>query len=60
MNKSEILHDMALNRMGEDIAIITGDVSQLKLDVVTIQNELSELKQLVRDWKEKKRKNGGK
>lgn len=64
MKKSEMLksvaQEMALDRMGEDIATIAKDVSDLQLDMLTIREEMAELKQLVKNWKEKKRKNGGK
>lgn len=58
MNKSEVLQNMALDRMMDNIAIIAKDVSDLQLDMLTVREEMAELKQLVKDWKEKKRKNG--
>lgn len=62
MRKSEFLRsiqqEMTLERMGEDIAIITGDVQDMKLDIVTIQNDIAELRQMIREQKERKRKNG--
>lgn len=43
--------DMAMERMGEDLAIIAGDVSQLNLDVVTIREELAELRRMIKGKK---------
>lgn len=56
MNKSEVLQNMAIDRMGEDIAIIASDVSQLNLDVITIREEIKELREIVKGWR--KNKNG--
>lgn len=64
MKKSEMIRsiqqEMTLEQMGDDIAIIAKDVADLQLDMLTVREEMAELKQLVKDWKEKKRKNGGK
>lgn len=55
MKKSEMIRmacqDMAMERMGEDLAIIAGDVSQLNLDVVTIREELAELRRMIKGKK---------
>lgn len=52
MTKSEMIHnahqEMALERMSDDIAIITGDVQDMKLDIITIQNDIAELRQMIR------------
>lgn len=53
MNKSEVLQNMALDRMGEDIAIIASDVQDMKLDIVTIQNDITELRQMIKERKNK-------
>lgn len=54
MTKSELIQratqEMALEIMGDNIATMAEDVSQLNLDVVTIREELAELKQLVKNW----------
>lgn len=55
MNKSEILHDMAINRAMDDIAIIANDVQDMKLDIVTIQNDIAELRQMIRERKERRK-----
>lgn len=46
-----VCQDMAMERMGEDLAIIAGDVSQLNLDVVTIREELAELRRMIKGKK---------
>ncbi len=55
MNKSEVLQNMAIDRMGEDIATIASDVSDMKLDIVTIQNDIAELRQMIKERKERRR-----
>ena len=47
--------EMALEQMSENIATIAGDVSQLNLDVVTIREELKELREIVKNWKKGKK-----
>lgn len=58
MTKSEMIYsihqEMALERMGEDIAIIAKDVSDLQLDMLTVREEMAELKQLVKNWRKNK------
>lgn len=56
MIKSEILQSMAIDRAMDSIAIIAEDVNDMKLDIVTIQNDIAELRQMI---KERKTKNGG-
>lgn len=58
MNKSEILQNMAIDRMMDNIAYMAGDVSQLKLDVVTIQNDIAELRKMIKERKERRKQNG--
>lgn len=57
MTKSELIksvaQEMALEQMSDNIATIAGDVSQLNLDVVTIREELKELREIVKGWKKK-------
>lgn len=55
MIKSEILQSMAIDRAMDSIAIIAEDVNDMKLDIVTIQNDIAELRQMI---KERKTKNG--
>lgn len=59
MTKSEMIinaqQEMALEQMSENIATIAGDVSQLNLDVVTIREELKELREIVKSWKKGKK-----
>lgn len=55
MNKSELLQGMAIDRMMDNINVIASDVNDMKLDIVTIQNDIAELRQMI---KERKRKNG--
>ena len=59
MTKSEMIinaqQEMALEQMSENIATIAGDVSQLNLDVVTIREELKELREIVKNWKKGKK-----
>lgn len=54
MTKSEMIQratqEMALEIMGDNIATMAEDVSQLNLDVVTIREELAELKEIVKNW----------
>lgn len=54
MTKSELIQkatqEMALEIMGDNIATMAEDVSQLNLDVVTIREELAELKEIVKNW----------
>lgn len=54
MNKSEVLQNMAIDRMIDNIAIIAKDVSDLQLDMLTVREELAELKQLVKNWRKNK------
>lgn len=60
MTKSELIYnaqqEMAIDLMRDNIAIIAKDVSDLQLDMLTIRDELAELKQLVKNWR--KTKNG--
>ena len=60
MTKSEIIHnaqqEMVIDSMQDNIAIIAKDVSDLNLDMLTVLDELAELKQLVKNWR--KSKNG--
>ena len=60
MTKSEMIQnarqEMILEQMQDNIADIAKDVSDLNLDVLTIREELNELKQLVKNWR--KTKNG--
>lgn len=59
MTKSEMIinaqQEMALEQMSDNIATIAGDVSQLNLDVITIREELKELREIVRNWKKGKK-----
>lgn len=59
MTKSEMIinaqQEMALEQMSDNIAIISGDVQDMKLDIVTIQNDIAELRQMI---KERNRKSG--
>lgn len=55
MNKSELLQGMAIDRMMDNIATISGDVSQMKLDIVTIQNDIAELRQMIKERKERRK-----
>lgn len=59
MKKSEMLksvaQEMALEQMSENIATIAGDVSQLNLDVITIREEIKELREIVKNWKKGKK-----
>lgn len=61
MTKSEMIHsisqEMALDRMEDNIATMAEDVSQLKLDVVTIQNDIAELRQMIKERKERRKIN---
>lgn len=54
MTKSELIQratqEMALEIMGDNIATIAGDVSDMQLDILTIREELNELKDIVRNW----------
>lgn len=60
MDKTQLLYniqqDMAMEQMRDNIATIAKDVSDLNLDMVTVRDELAELKKLVRDWVEKRKK----
>lgn len=58
MDKREILQNMAIDRMMDNIAYMAGDVSQLKLDVVTIQNDIAELRKMIKERKERRKQNG--
>lgn len=59
MTKSELIHsalqEMALEQMSSSIAIIAKDVSDLQLDMLTVREEMAELKQLVKNWKNGKK-----
>lgn len=57
MNKSEILQNMAIDRMMDNIVTISGDVQDMKLDIVTIQNDIAELRQMIRERKERRKIN---
>ena len=56
MNKSEILQNMAIDRMIDNISVISNDVNDMKLDIITIQNDIAELRQMIKE--RKKRKDG--
>lgn len=55
MNKSEILQNMAIDRAMDNIAVISKDVSDLQLDMLTVREELAELKQLVKNWRKNRK-----
>ena len=57
MNKSEILQNMAIDRMMDNIVTISGDVQDMKLDIVTIQNDILELRQMIKERKERRKIN---
>ena len=63
-NKTQLLYniqqEMVMDKMQDNIAIIAKDVSDLNLDMLTVRDELAELKQLVRDWIEKRKKENNK
>ena len=58
MKKSEMIYsiqqEMAIDRMMDNIATISGDVSQLNLDVITIREEIKELREIVKGWRKNK------
>lgn len=58
MNKSEVLQSMAIDRMMDNIVTIADDVQDMKLDIVTIQNDIAELRQMIKERKERKNKSG--
>lgn len=58
MNKSEVLQNMAIDRMIDNINVIASDVTDMKLDIVTIQNDIAELRQMIKERKERKNKGG--
>lgn len=58
MNKSEVLQNMAIDRMIDNINVIASDVTDMKLDIVTIQNDIAELRQMIKERKERKNKSG--
>ena len=58
MNKSEVLQNIAIDRMIENINVIASDVTDMKLDIVTIQNDIAELRQMIKERKERKNKSG--
>jgi len=53
MNKSEVLQNMSIDRMIDNINVIASDVTDMKLDIVTIQNDIAELRQLIKERKNK-------
>ena len=61
MKKSEMIYsiqqEMAIDRMMDNIATISGDVSQMKLDIITIQNDIAELRQMIKERKERRKIN---
>ena len=58
MKKSELLYniaqDMALERMQDNINTMADDISQINLDIVTVREELAELKRIVKEWRKNK------
>jgi len=64
MTKSELIHnaqqEMAIDLMRDNIATIAGDVSDMKLDIVTIQNDIMELRQMIKARRNNKNGKGDK
>ena len=62
MTKLELIQkataERTLELMNDSIYTMASDVSQLKLDVVTIRDDIAELRQMIRERKEERKNNG--